>query len=728
MEVWIKDFDPLTQRFIVRNSQLQFTTKRSRIQLALESDQPGVLKEDLRQIMEVRNESIQFLKLQKLVSEKLAKRFYYLQLPDYILKKIIEKMLVDLSAFNSDSVKKVIVQIESLFVFAILKSVLSSQRRDPHIKNLLGEYHIPLNSRALDYFKPTNYEKDMLPDLYLYNMKGVKADLDANSILLMNKQFIRIPKILNSLTTEIFETYKLFSHPFNLEVILLHCQNDLKKYNKEQLQQKVNTFPLNHNEFVQAQEVISRFFHHMAKFKWADTISQKVQKFVKEGFTYKEGAHLTEDEIDPQLRRLFFMIKQYMQTVIFNHFQDALRDFTAFLLSFILRQRDIWSKPVMEELKYNPWIQLKLCKQRPRIDEFGRILINEVELIRIRDRPMLKVYAMIEEVTLNNLVKEKIVTSPKLRTIHTDLCSIISDMHSSLQEVDRADVLIFPLLKLFQPYLQVPDVHNNERLLHYVRVLEKLLEESLKPTKKQIQEMSRYMRIFLKKVDGIVFKLKKKSFLIQQAAMVEDSEDSLAQSPTKQPSEKKRQSTQPKRQKLKSQPVTEKQEQASESLNASSPNKSQNTVKIDDDEESLVVNEEELDDEDDGYQENDMAYKSVEIDEELMRHELYSLRKISWNVQEAVQNQYDFGLIDLDCRHFKQKVLSHCRDLIEHLEQFLRSEFLSKMNSIKMEIVLVKGKLDMDADNIDDVIMLLNYIEQLKTNDTKIREIVGMIS
>ena len=40
---------------------------------------------------------------------------------------------------------------------------------------------------------------------------------------------------------------------------------------------------------------------------------------------------------------------------------------------------------------------------------------------------------------------------------------------------------------------------------------------------------------------------------------------------------------------------------------------------------------------------------------------------------------------------------------------------------------MVKGKLDMDVDSIDDVIMLLDYIDALKNQDNKIRDIIHLI-
>ena len=118
-----------------------------------------------------------------------------------------------------------------------------------------------------------------------------------------------------------------------------------------------------------------------------------------------------------------------------------------------------------------------------------------------------------------------------------------------------------------------------------------------------------------------------------------------------------------------------------------------------------------------------MAYKSVEIDDNLMREELFFLRALVWKVLEAVDNQYDFGLVYLDCTAFKNRITTHIRDLVEHLENYVRIDFTNKQKGIWSDIISVRGKLDMEVESIDDVIMLLDYIESLKKQDNTIAEI-----
>lgn len=46
------------------------------------------------------------------------------------------------------------------------------------------------------------------------------------------------------------------------------------------------------------------------------------------------------------------------------------------------------------------------------------------------------------------------------------------------------------------------------------------------------------------------------------------------------------------------------------------------------------------------------------------------------------------------------------------------------MKNIRLDIVGVEGKLGMDVHTIDDVIMLLDYIDSLRNQDNKIGDII----
>jgi len=56
----------------------------------------------------------------------------------------------DLTKYERHLVERAIVQVEALYVFALMKACLSSQRYDPFVKNMLINFNIALDSPALE--------------------------------------------------------------------------------------------------------------------------------------------------------------------------------------------------------------------------------------------------------------------------------------------------------------------------------------------------------------------------------------------------------------------------------------------------------------------------------------------------------------------------------------------------------------------------------------------------
>jgi hypothetical protein len=77
-------------------------------------------------VMAWKAESLHYLRVHRLINEELQKRYSYLKLPNAVLQGIQRKIRIDVLGFNPDAVRKLILQIEALFVFAILKATLHS--------------------------------------------------------------------------------------------------------------------------------------------------------------------------------------------------------------------------------------------------------------------------------------------------------------------------------------------------------------------------------------------------------------------------------------------------------------------------------------------------------------------------------------------------------------------------------------------------------------------------
>jgi hypothetical protein len=119
--------------------------------------------------------------------------------------------------------------------------------------------------------------------------------------------------------------------------------------------------------------------------------------------------------------------------------------------------------------------------------------------------------------------------------------------------------------------------------------------------------------------------------------------------------------------------------------------------------------------------------KSLEIDKAIFREELFGLRYEYWEIQGEIKGSYDFGLLELECAPIKDKIARHVRKLIDHLEAYQKKDFLGKMELILNEIRIVRSKLEEPAESIDEVMMLLDYIEVVKKPESKVDELTGEI-
>ena len=57
---------------------------------------------------------------------------------------------------------------------------------------------------------------------------------------------------------------------------------------------------------------------------------------------------------------------------------------------------------------------------------------------------------------------------------------------------------------------------------------------------------------------------------------------------------------------------------------------------------------------------NNLAFKSVDIDKNLLKEKIELIRNHRYTVMQEISNQYDFGLLYLDCTEFKQSIINHC--------------------------------------------------------------------
>ena len=82
----------------------------------------------------------------------------------------------------------------------------------------------------------------------------------------------------------------------------------------------------------------------------------------------------------------------------------------------------------------------------------------------------------------------------------------------------------------------------------------------------------------------------------------------------------------------------------------------------------------------------------------------------------------------MECGPIKEKITKHIKKLIGQLENYQVKDFLMRMVTIQKEIKLVAQKIENSpAESIDEVMMLLDYIEVVRRPESKVDEISGSI-
>ena len=93
------------------------------------------------------------MRVTRLIQNELLKRYPHIILTEETRAKVYKAIGYDLTKNRRRTVMKVVLQVEALYVYAVLKSTLSSQRDDPFIKSMLLNFKVDLDSTALEIMK-----------------------------------------------------------------------------------------------------------------------------------------------------------------------------------------------------------------------------------------------------------------------------------------------------------------------------------------------------------------------------------------------------------------------------------------------------------------------------------------------------------------------------------------------------------------------------------------------
>jgi len=200
---------------------------------------------------------------------------------------------------------KVVLQVEALYVFSVLRSTLSSQRDDPFIKNMLLNFKVASDSPALEIEKQRHKEKKDLQGIRSFKMSAVKQDLDKNSGFLTNESFIKLPGLNKKLVEDAVGQSKLFQAPFDIYALIANNEKMYEDTTIEVLKKEINEYPLTHSDWVQAQSLIAKHFQSLVKDKWASLLAHSVWETLQREFDFTISKPMTEDDLDPTIYKVF---------------------------------------------------------------------------------------------------------------------------------------------------------------------------------------------------------------------------------------------------------------------------------------------------------------------------------------------------------------------------------------------------------------------------------------
>jgi len=217
IEIRILSYDRDQKKFHVRNDKLNIDLMRERplFTLTQATEDTGILDKMENETMRLnstkeRHEAKQYLRVAKLIQNELLQRYDYIGMEEAVRQKIMNRLAIDLTRYPKRSVRKMVLQVEALFIFAILKSMLSSQRNDPFIRNMFFNFRIACDSPALELRKQPIVVKADLPGISQFKMAGARDELENNSLIFSNVKYISMPKALQTTTWNAVGEHKLF--------------------------------------------------------------------------------------------------------------------------------------------------------------------------------------------------------------------------------------------------------------------------------------------------------------------------------------------------------------------------------------------------------------------------------------------------------------------------------------------------------------------------------------
>jgi hypothetical protein len=191
-----------------------------------------------------------------------------------------------------------------------------------------------------------------------------------------------------------------------------------KKMDASDINKLVNTFPLEHEHFIEAQKVVAAYFNQNIRGKWSENIALDVGKTILEDFDIREAETLTEEQISPALLRLFYQIKGTQTTELVGIFERGMRDFLRFLLGFANRNPDVSNSAIVNTIRMATSVRLSRADPNEvDYDDPEGNIVNDLDLIPLQFYPFCKAKIVCQQSGSKRKQRTKFIAEPDLETI-----------------------------------------------------------------------------------------------------------------------------------------------------------------------------------------------------------------------------------------------------------------------------------------------------------------------
>jgi hypothetical protein len=187
----LRSYEYTISQDITKVSKLRKYCCRSNLQMEYESITEA--RERKQMVARRRHDAQNQLNCEKAFINELANKYDYIKMDRFMKENIKKRLLVDLRNFEPKSyVRNLCVQVETLYIFSILKSLLFSQFFDEGIQKIVSRYRIhELPQQPTPFYALRSYElkgspvekmlskNDAQMILKQYSLLGRKCYIDA---------------------------------------------------------------------------------------------------------------------------------------------------------------------------------------------------------------------------------------------------------------------------------------------------------------------------------------------------------------------------------------------------------------------------------------------------------------------------------------------------------------------------------------------------------------------